>query len=420
MSRAVPIRRILPIVVVGLIVVGGIVAWAQRDDGPKTLSDYCEPPKQIEHLPELEQAAAPTQVGFEHLVTVDAALAVAEVPDGRVLIAAKDGRLWQAPAGGGVPTLLLDLSGEVATATEQGLLGVAVAPAGDLVYIDATLTDGTARILEYALTPDGIDASSRRDVLVLDDPHPSHNGGRMTFDGEGMLLFGVGDGGNGDRTGAAQDLGSMFGKLLRIDPRADGTEAYSVPDDNPFVGTEGARGEIWALGFRNPWGWSIDRATGDLWVGDVGQVCFEEVSVATDAGKGQNFGWSHLEGAHEFEGPVLGLDGEPDDSVDPADVGPLPADLVAPVIEYGHETGRCSVLGGVVYRGAAIPELDGAYLWGDLCERGIHTLRRDGDVWVEGELGGEIPGGIVAIDQGADGEVYLVSLNDGLYRVTAP
>ncbi len=407
--------------VVAVSVIGGALLVARGGDaGPKDRGDYCDPPDQVVDLPEVEEEQESVVVGYEHLVDVPMALAVAHTPDGRVLIASKDGRLWQASADGGPPTLALDLSDEVSTAIEQGLLGVAVPPDGGFAYLDATFDDGTARLLEYVLTPDGLDAASRRDVLVLDDPAPTHNGGRIAFDTDGSLVFGIGDGGDGDVTGAAQDLGSLFGKLLRIDPRPAGGEAYGIPADNPFVDTEGARGEVLAYGFRNPWGWAIDPATEDLWVGDVGQLCREEIDVAPDRGAGLNFGWPHLEGAHLFEGPTLGPGGEPQDDVAPVDLGAPPDDLVGPVVEYPHTDRACAVVGGVVYRGKAVPELDGTYLWVDQCERSIHTLRQQGGSWVAGTLGGDVPAGIASFGQDADGEVYLLSLDDGLHRITAP
>lgn len=412
-------RRIVSIIAAVVVLIAGVLVVLTRDGGPKDRADYCTPPKLLDRVARIGEDPTKVTAAFTHLVPAEWALGVAEVPDGRVLIASKDGTVSQAPASGGMPSVVLDLSGEVATNTEQGLLGVAVPPAGGAVYLDATLKDGTARILEYQLTPEGIDVASRRDVLVLDDPHPSHNGGKMAFDSTGMLMIGIGDGGNGDRTGAAQDLSSPFGKLLRIDPRPVNGRPYGIPRDNPFVGRSGGDGAVWAYGFRNPWGWTIDPATDDLWVGDVGQLCFEEISVAAEGGKGQNFGWPHVEGAHEFLGPVLGLDGEPVD-LPVAKVGALPPDRVPPVLEYPHGAEACSVLGGVVYRGKALPELEGVYLWADLCERAIHTLRRAGDHWVSGRLRGVIPKGIVSFAQAADGEVYLLSLDDGLYRLAAP
>ena len=183
---------------------------------------------------------------------------------------------------------------------------------------------------------------------MLEDPHPSHNGGKMAFDGQGMLPLGVGDRGDGDRTGAAQDLSSPFGKILRIDPVASAAGPYAIPPDNPYATRSGVRREIWAYGLRNPWGWSLDVET-DVWVGDAGQLCFEEVSVASNGGKGKNFGWPHLEGGHEFRGPVLGRDGEPTD-LPVAAVGPVPRTRVPPLVEYPHSPESCSVLGGVAYR----------------------------------------------------------------------
>lgn len=413
-------RRRGLVIAAGVLVIAimfGVVLLLTRDE-PKTRDDYCGPPELVEDLPELEPDQVTVSPGFAHLVTVEGALAAAEGPDDRVFIASKGGRLWQAPREGGVASVALDMSAEVATGTEQGLLGVAVHPDGDVLYIDATLRDGTARLIEYAITADGVAPASRRDVLVLEDPHPAHNGGRLQFDEHSMLLFGIGDGGDGDQTGAAQDLESLFGKILRIDPRVSDGASYGIPEDNPFVNVDGARPEIWSYGLRNPWAWSIDVPTDVLWVGDVGQLCFEEIDVASHQGAGANFGWPFLEGAHVFDGPVLGLDAEPEDT-DPVDLGERPDDLVPPVLEYGHADSACSVIGGVVYRGSEVPDLVGTYLWADLCEHAIHTLRRVGDRWVAGVLGGDVPYGIVSFSQGADGEVYLLSLNDGLYKITA-
>jgi glucose/arabinose dehydrogenase len=410
---------IVPLLLVLLMVVGLGIYVTMANDEPKVRADYCGSDELVYDLPAPDDAGVVASPSYPHLATVPGALAVAEAPDGRLFIAAKDGSLWQSPRAGGQPTRLLDLEAELAHMTEQGLLGVAVDPTGSFVYLDGTFADGTARLLEYPITPDGIDSAGRREVLSIEDPHPSHNGGQLAFDDSGALVFGIGDGGNGDVTGAAQDKGSLFGKLLRIDPRPRGDAAYGIPADNPFVGDAEARGEVLAMGFRNPWGWSIDPKTQDLWVGDVGQICREEIDLSANRGAGDNFGWPYLEGAHEFDGPTLGLDGEPQDGVDPVDLGERPPGLVPPVVEYYHGESACSVVGGVVYRGTSLPELDGVYLWADLCERAIRTLERDGDRWIAGTLGGEVPAAIVSFGQGADGEVYLVSLDDGVYRLGA-
>lgn len=404
-----------------VLVVGAVASLLILRSGPEATSrdDYCGPAEQVLDLPEVADDGIRVTPSYRLLATVSGALAASAAPDGRVFVATKPGELWQAPVGGGTPTKVLDLTGQVGTKTEQGLLGVAVHPDGAHLYLYATFSDRTARLVEYALTPDGLDEGSARDVITIDDPNPSHNGGRLAFDAEGRLLLGIGDGGDGDVTGASQDLGSLFGKLLRIDPLASGDDAYTIPTDNPFVGVEGASGEVLAYGFRNPWGWALDPATDELFVGDVGQLCREEINVVADQGAGANFGWPFVEGAHEFLGPVLGPEGEPADGVAVVDLGSRP-DVVAPVLEYAHSETACSVIGGVVYRGTAVPELDGTYLWADLCERSIRTLRRDGTTWVSGRLGGTIPKAIVAFAQAPDGEVYLLSLDEGLYQISAP
>lgn len=364
-------------------------------------------------------APEPIEAGYETLGSVPGAVALADAGDGRLFVATKSGAVWRLVMAGGAPSMVLDLSAEVATGTEQGLLGVAVDDAGQHLYLSATMKDETAQILEYSLTASGPDVATRRIVLMVDDPNPTHNGGRLAFDDEGMLLLGLGDRGDGDRTGAAQDLGSLFGKLLRIDPRASTAGSYGIPQDNPFVDRDGARAEIWAYGFRNPWGWSLDRMTGDLWVADVGQLCFEEISHAGRGGRGANFGWSFLEGGHEFLGPVLGPGGEPDASADVAELGQRPDDLVAPVLEYDHSPERCSVIGGYVYRGSDVPALAGQYLWADLCQRAIFTLRQDADGWVRHRLAGDVPSGVVAFGEDREGEIYLISLDVGAVKIVA-
>ncbi|MFZ6002415.1 MAG: PQQ-dependent sugar dehydrogenase [Actinomycetota bacterium] len=406
--------------VLAVFALAGALVLLRRDDGPRTRADYCDPPGLVHAVSEATEDPRRVAPRFVQLARLERAVAAAVVPDGRIFIAVKDGQLWQRPADGAPLTVALDLADEVATGTEQGLLGVAAHPDGGTLYLNVTLSDGTARILEFSLTPDGVDPATRREVLVLQDPHPSHNGGHMEFDDRGMLLVGIGDGGNGDQTGAAQDLSSLFGKILRIDPRSTAEAAYGIPPDNPFIGDAGSRAEIWAYGLRNPWAWSIDSVADELWVGDVGQLCFEEVSRGADRGAGANFGWPFAEGAHEFQGPVLGLDGEPIRSLDPVDLGAPPDDLVPPVFEYRHGDAACSVIGGVVYRGAAVAELRGTYLWADLCEHAIHTLRQDGDTWLLGRLDGEVPFGTVSFAEDSEGEVYLVSLEDGLFKMTAP
>ena len=398
---------------VAVVVVAGAVVWQRSSQDDR---GYCDAAV-VHELPEVTVEEAGPEVGFQLRGVVEDAVAAASTGGGRTYVAARRGELWR--VGEGAPVRVLDLTSEVATGSlEQGLLGVVLSPDESHVYVHATLLDGTATVLEYEVDAAGdVVGDSRREVISLEDPAPTHNGGRIAFGADGLLYLALGDGGDGATTGASQDLGSPFGKLLRIDPAPSGGLGYSIPPDNPFVGVDGARPEVWASGFRNPWGWSFDRGTGDLWVGDVGQLCFEELSWMTDGGRGGNFGWSHTEGSHAFTGPGLGQGGAPDPDVPLADLGPTPEDLVGPVYEYPHAPEACSVIGGFVYRGAALPELVGSYLWADLCERSINTLTPSGDGWVRSQLAGEIPAGIVAFSEGPDGELAVVSISEGVFTI---
>jgi glucose/arabinose dehydrogenase len=218
----------------------------------------------------------------------------------------------------------------------------------------------------------------------------------LAFGPDGMLYMGLGDGGGGgDPHGNGQSTGTLLGKLLRIDVSGD---AYTNPEDNPFAGG-GGKAEIWAYGLRNPWRFSFDRLTGDLWIGDVGQNSREEIDFqAAGSQGGQNYGWNIWEGTRSFE-PV-------------AD----PPPTVAPVAEYGHEDGHCSVTGGYVYRGSAVPDLRGTYVYGDYCSGVVWGLRPAGDAWETREL---LRAGARISSFGEDeaGELYLVDHGGALHRI---
>lgn len=302
---------------------------------------------------------------------------------------------------------LVDISDNVATEAELGLLGIDFSPDGELLYLSHSDADGDTRLVEYRMDGDTVDLASEREVSFLDNPFGNHNGGQITFGPDGLLYYALGDGGGaGDPLGSGQDLDQLFGKILRIDPTAgNGEVGYGVPDDNPFVGGSG-RPEVYLYGVRNPWRFSFDRATDDLWVADVGQDAVEEVNLlpADDgpAGLGANLGWSEMEGSQPFDG------------------GTEPEGAVAPLFEYLHDEDRgCSVTGGYVYRGSAIPELTGVYLYGDYCEgevRGI--VQADGELVEEGLLGVQVPpGSLVSFGEDADGELYVISNTEGLLRV---
>ncbi len=302
---------------------------------------------------------------------------------------------------------MLDITSETTTDSERGLLALAFAPDGAKAYVSYTDDDGNSRIDEYSVGGDGtFDPDSARHVLLVDQPYPNHNGGDIAFGPDGYLYFGLGDGGSGgdpQRNGLSGS--TLLAKLLRIDPsKPSGDLGYTVPADNPFVGQQGVRPEIWAMGLRNPWRWSFDSATGDLWIGDVGQGQWEEVDVARatggkDAGKGLSFGWSALEGTHRYN------DDQPTDG------------QTAPVLEYEHGDDGCSIVGGFVYRGAAIPALRGAYVYGDYCSGKVWAIAVDGTTVTQHVQLGEVAD-LVSFGEDAKGELYAISLDGPVTRLS--
>ncbi len=293
---------------------------------------------------------------------------------------------------------------------ERGLLGMTFSPDGTRLYLHYSDTDGNTQVDGYTMSGGRARPSSRKSVLHVDQPQSNHNGGQLAFGPDGYLYVGLGDGGNAGDLGPghvgggnAQSLATLLGKILRIAPDpAPGGPAYSVPPDNPFVALDGARPEIWSYGLRNPWRFSFDAETGDLWIGDVGQNQYEEIDrvPATSgraAGKGVNFGWNRLEGDHAYRGSA------PDDA-DP------------PVYEIPHETGACAVVGGYVYRGTRISDLVGDYLFSDNCDGTIRLLVPDGSGVAMRDSGIEAAS-VSSFGQADDGTLYVASLSDGVYRI---
>jgi glucose/arabinose dehydrogenase len=308
-----------------------------------------------------------------------------------------------APSG---PQVVLDVSREISSGGERGLLGLAFSADGTLGYIDATDKNGDTVIAEYAFDGAAFDPASKRVILQIDQPYSNHNGGQVHIGPDGMLYIGMGDGGStGDPQRRAMNKQVLLGKLLRIDPEPSGDTPYSIPEDNPFVSDAGARPEIYAIGLRNPWRFSFDRATTDLWIADVGQGKWEEIDVAwADEGRGAgaNFGWSAFEGTHRFN----------DDQQAP--------DAIGPIHEYSHDRG-CSVSGGVRYRGSSIPALYGWYVYSDFCSGELYALeiRDDRTAGREVVLAGSLQG-VSEVAQGPDGELYVLELNAGKVLALRP
>jgi glucose/arabinose dehydrogenase len=319
---------------------------------------------------------------------------------------------------GRAASVFLDLTDRVLSGGEQGLLGLAFDPQyaeSGRLFVHYTDLHGDTTVSEFhRLDASHADPASERILLHVDQPYPNHNGGMLTFGPDGMLWLGLGDGGAADDPGdRAQEAGSLLGKLLRID--VDGTcapvtppRAYCIPADNPFA-TRAEDPEEWDLGLRNPWRFSFDRGApdgagaGDLWIGDVGQNTYEEVDHESAGGHGGlDYGWSRYEGNHLHEA----------DRDAP--------DAVSPVAEYSHAPGgHCSVTGGYVYRGAAIPSLEGAYLFGDYCSGVIWTLRPDGAGGYAMAQVMDTDHNISSFGEDAEGELYVVDHGGQVLKVVA-
>ncbi len=334
---------------------------------------------------------------------------LAASPDGtgRLFILEQEGviRLWQNGELSATP--FLDIRDRVGSrGSEQGLLGIAFHPRyaeNGYFYVNYTDGEGDTVIARFEADPPSSEvanAASEQVLLRVSQPYANHNGGAVVFGTDGYLYLGLGDGGSaGDPQNHAQSLNSYLGKILRLDMNRG--EPYAIPETNPYHGG-GGLAEIWAYGLRNPWRMSFDRLTGDLYIGDVGQNQWEEISFLPAGMSGElNFGWKYLEGRHPYAGtPPGGLY------------------LIPPIYEYGHDQG-CSVTGGVVYRGKKLPEWNGVYLFSDYCAGWIDGLRQlpDGN-WGHQRLFSGL-GRVSSFGEDEDGEVYVVDHAGIVYRLEA-
>ncbi|MFE7133607.1 PQQ-dependent sugar dehydrogenase [Streptomyces sp. NPDC057638] len=325
-------------------------------------------------------------------------IAGAAGPGGTVWIAERPGTV-RILGERGLSQPVLDITRETTNDGERGLLGIAFDKKFAHFYISYTNLEGTSTIDEFAVRNGRLQPQTRRTVLTQTQPYPNHNGGDIRFGPDGYLYIAFGDGGaGGDPHGYGQDLGTLLGKIVRIDPA--GGRPYAIPRDNPFVDDPAARDEIWAYGLRNPWRFSFDARTGDMLIGDVGQNDWEEIDWASGrSAGGENYGWSQMEGTHPFRG------------------GTEPANHVRPVHEYGRNGLGCSVTGGYVYRGDDIPALRGQYLFSDYCDGTVRALRmRDGRVTGQSDLG--VNGGeVISFAQDGEGELYVLAIGGSVYRI---
>jgi glucose/arabinose dehydrogenase len=349
-------------------------------------------------------------VGFE--LVVDGLTRPVQMLDpgdgsGRLFIVEQGGTVRILQDGELLPDPFLDISGQISFDNEQGLLSIAFHPdfaSNGLFFIDYTDGDGDTQVERWTVSddPNRADPESAETLLQVGQPYPNHNGGLLLFGpNDGYLYVGLGDGGSqGDPEGHGQDTSTWLGSILRIDVDSiTGDLPYGIPEDNPFANGENGAPEIWLWGFRNPWRFSFDRANGDLYIGDVGQGSFEEIDRFPSDGEQRNFGWNVMEASSCYE-------------VENCDA----SDYALPIFEYSHDFG-CSVTGGFVYRGESLPALAGVYLAADYCSGLLWGIGSDGDgSWVASE---PIETGlnVSSFGEDASGELYVVDLNGGIYRI---
>lgn len=326
--------------------------------------------------------------------------------DDRMFVLEKAGVIRIIKAGALLATPFLDLTAKVQSqGGEQGLLGLAFAPdyaSSGRFFVHYNDRSGNNRVslFRVSVDPDRADAASESEVLAIPQPGVAHNGGQLLFGADGFLYIGLGDGDDSDG-GRGQSLSDLFASILRIDVSSGAP--YTVPPDNPFVSTAGARPEVWSYGLRNPWRFSFDPATGDLYIGDVGESTWEEVNYAAaadGAGKGVNYGWSIMEGLHCTRGQCD------------------QAGLTLPVLEYSHSDG-CSVIGGYVYRGPAIPALQGSYFYAEYCLGWVRSFRIAGGAPVEQTEWPSLEpdGQVTSFGEDATGELYLLTQQGGVFKI---
>jgi glucose/arabinose dehydrogenase len=358
------------------------------------------------------RAAAGRGVRLVKIGDFDAPLYVTAPPGDqrRVFVVEQAGRIMVVQGGKPLAQHFLDIRSKVTAGGEQGLLSMAFAPdyaQSGLFYVYYTERSGTESIWEYHRASEtSADPNSARLVLRMADPEPNHNGGLMIFGSDKLMYVGTGDGGGGnDQHGArgnAQSLGSLLGKILRIDPKASGGRAYTIPSSNPFVGRSGARGEIYSFGLRNPWRFSFDPANGDLTIGDVGQDEVEEIDfVKQGRARGANFGWRPWEGRRRnFDEPAPGA--------------------IFPVITHTHQAGFCSITGGYVARDRGVPGLYGRYLYGDYCNSRLRVATlRAGRRAQSRTLSVPAVASVTSFGEDASGRLYVTSQSGPVYRFAA-
>jgi len=381
---------------------GGSTQQAPATQPPGATSSPVPPTASAVPAPEVIADGYTADAAFPH-IDFTKMLGMQMVPGSSdiALVVSQDGVIRRAGLGDATtPAVFLDIGGRLIRdpGMEEGLLGLAFAPdyasSGKFYLYYSAGNPRRAVVSRFVAQGNTADPASEHVLLEIEEPYANHNGGPLAFGPDGYLYIGVGDGGaGGDPHGNGQNKDVLLGKILRIDVSG---EDYTIPDHNPFA-RGGGRGEIWAYGLRNPWRLNFDPETGALWAADVGQGEWEEIDRIA---KGGNYGWNVMEGNHCFE-PASGCDA---------------AGLLPPRAEYGHDLG-CSVTGGYVYRGSAMPELDGWYVYGDYCSGRVWAVNTADDESAPVQLA-NTGATITSFAQDAAGELYLVTFDHGIRRLT--
>jgi glucose/arabinose dehydrogenase len=403
-------RLFLALLLIPLLLLGGLVLAlrsGKSEVGDRVTRDSAGGRTTASGAAEDRATGAAGSARLVRIGTFQSPLYVAAPPGDRrrVFVVEQGGKIYVLVQGKRVRRPFLDLSGDVVSGGEQGLLSIAFAPdykSSGRFYVDFTDRNGDTRVQQYrrsARNPNRASRSSRRPVLFVNQPYPNHNGGQLQFGPDQLLYVGLGDGGSeGDPQNRAQGLDSLLGKILRIDPKPAG--GYSSPPSNPFVGRSG-RDEIYTYGMRNPWRFSFDRKTGDLYVGDVGQDLYEEIDYAPKGtALGLDYGWSCFEAKHGYKTSRR---------------CPSPK---FPVLEYSHSAGGCSVTGGIVVRDPGLPSLAGRYVYGDYCAGNLRSFKiAQGKATNDRSLGLHIAN-LTSFGEDGRGRVYATSQDGPVYRLS--
>lgn len=407
--------RLVAVAVTVALVAGACSSRGETSSGPTGARGPTDPSTSSSGAPPTTAAPdlAAVEVSLTQVAGVARSIVLATRPgDPFLYIGTQGGTVVAVRDGVTHPLPTLDLGADVRSGGEQGLLGMTFGPTGEHLYVHFSGPSGETVVREYVVSVAGerpavAATSTARTILTVEQPQPNHNGGALVFGPDGMLYLGLGDGGSaGDEgtghapEGNGQSVETLLGKILRIDPEPRAGAEYRIPPDNPFA-SGGGRPEILATGLRNPWRFSFDAVNGDLWIGDVGQNAWEEIdAVAFEDAAGANFGWPILEGSRPFR----------------RDTAP---GTVLPVFDLSHDDGYCAVVGGHVYRGSAIPDLVGAYVYSDNCNSAIRALRlgADGKVETVRELG-VLTDGVTSFGEDEAGELYVLTGSAGVFRLT--